>query len=257
MVAVEDYQNLLDRFKITLNFPVGAAIKLDENELTKIEAIAREPLEVALDDAVATALRRRLDLLNARGQAEDADRRVRVSADALRTQLDLNLTASLPSKSSGVQKPFKLDASEGIYSVGFDLDLPFDRRAERNDYVASLIDKEQEARAAALLEDRVTVNVRDAHRRLLRERQTLKIQEASVKLAEARVESTNLLRDAGRALTRDLLDAQAALVSAKNGFTAALINLAIARLEFFRDTGALKVADGGRWIEEPIPRQGP
>ena len=67
----------------------------------------------------------------------------------------------------------------------------------------------------------------------------------SVQLAIARVESTSLLRDAGRATTRDVLESQSALIDARNALTGSLINYTIARLRFYSDMGALDVEDDG------------
>ena len=251
VVAVEDYLSALDRLKVTLNLPVDAIIGLDEDELGKLEGLAVKPFQVAMEDAIATALDRRLDYMNSRDQADDAVRKVEVAANALRAQLDLKLTGSLPSNSDN-RRPLKFDVQDATYGAGFDLNLPFDRRAERNSYTSALINVEAEKRAASLFEDNVRIAVRDAYRQLLRERETYQIQEASVRLAEARVDSTNTLRDAGRAITRDVLESQQALIEARNSLTSALINLAIARLQFSSDTGILLVRENGRYEEDAI-----
>jgi len=255
VVAVEDYRTALDRFKITLHLPLETSIGLDEGELEKLAAGATALGEPEVEQAVATALRLRLDVMTARDQAEDASRQVRVTADALRAQLDLNVTASLPSGAGGAQVPLHFNGQNATVSAGFDLNLPFDRRAERNLYASSIIQNERQLRSESLFEDTVRATVRESHRRLAQERQTYQIQEASVRLAQARVESTNALRDAGRAETRDILDSQSALIDARNGLTSALINLTIAKLEFQSDTGTLRVESQGRMTAEPIPRE--
>ena len=47
--------------------------------------------------------------------------------------------------------------------------------------------------------------------------------------------------------TRDLLEAQDALLTAENSVTHARINYATAKLEFFRDIGLLNVRPDGLW----------
>ena len=199
-----------------------------------------------------TTVAKRLDLQTLRDEAEDARRQVRVAANALRTQLDVRASANVVSGEGTGQTPFLFRGDRIVYGAGFDLNLPFDRRAERNAYVSSLIATERAAREAALLEDQIRATVRDAHRRFLLERQTFEIQTASVRLAQERVESTNTLRDAGRAETRDVLDSQTALIDAQNSLLSALVNLAITRLEFRRDTGTLWVEPDGQHVELPI-----
>jgi outer membrane protein TolC len=56
-----------------------------------------------------------------------------------------------------------------------------------------------------------------------------------------------MLLAAGRAQSRDLLDAQDSLLSAQNDTTATLVDYMIARLTFYRDTGILQVKPDGLW----------
>ncbi len=146
----------------------------------------------------------------------------------------------------------KFDVRKGTTSAGFDLNLPFDRKAERNDYVETLIALERTKRDLSLLMDNIRLRVRDAFRRVERERQSFEIQKASVLLATERVQSTRELLQAGRAETRDLLESQSALIDAKNALTAAKVNFTIAWLEFFRDTGNLLIDEDGKWKIIPI-----
>jgi outer membrane protein TolC len=55
--------------------------------------------------------------------------------------------------------------------------------------------------------------------------------------------------EAGRAETRDLLEAQDALLNAQNSLTAARVDYRIAELEIQRDMGVLTVTDAGVWEE--------
>jgi len=56
-----------------------------------------------------------------------------------------------------------------------------------------------------------------------------------------------VLLKSGRAKTRDLLEAQDALLAAQNSLTAALIRHAIANLSFYRDVAILEVRPDGMW----------
>ena len=55
--------------------------------------------------------------------------------------------------------------------------------------------------------------------------------------------------DLGRGVTRDLLDAQADLIAARNNRTAAIVAHSIARLRYWRDMGLLHIRDDGAWDE--------
>ncbi|MBN1422113.1 MAG: TolC family protein, partial [Planctomycetes bacterium] len=134
-----------------------------------------------------------------------------------------------------------------------DLELPLDRKAERNAYRSSLIALEREKRSYREDEDSIKLAVMRAQRRLAQARRTYQIQELSLRLQERRVESTDLLLQAGRAETRDLLESQNDLLRAQNSLTQALVDYTIARLEFFRDIGVLRIGESGMWIEETLP----
>jgi hypothetical protein len=56
-----------------------------------------------------------------------------------------------------------------------------------------------------------------------------------------------LLLQYDRANTRDVLDAQEDFLKARNASTEAAIDYAIACLEFFRDTGTMKIKPDGMW----------
>jgi outer membrane protein TolC len=250
--AVERYESALDRFKITLGIPADEDITLLQTELDQLSKQPVESLRVTVDVAVASALFLRLDLKTARDEVADTERQVRVAEDGLRTQLDIAGSAGLATNSNGAQKPFKLNGGHGEYSVGFTLDLPFDRKAERNAYVAAIINHQRRRRDLSLSEDNVRLTIRDSYRRLDREVASFNIQKQSLALAEERVESMSLLLQAGLAETRDVLDAQSALNSARNAVTSALINFAIARLEFLKDAEALRVTDDGLVTALPV-----
>ena len=55
--------------------------------------------------------------------------------------------------------------------------------------------------------------------------------------------------EAGRSELRDLLEAQSALLTARNALTSAVINYRIAELQFQRDAGILKIDDNGLLVE--------
>jgi outer membrane protein TolC len=83
----------------------------------------------------------------------------------------------------------------------------------------------------------------------MRQRESRRIQAKALSVAETRVKSTTLFFEAGRIQIRDLLEAQEALVTAKNALTSAIVDYRVAELEFQRDAGLLRVDEGGLWVE--------
>ncbi len=245
--SIERYEQFLDEFKIRLSLPTEAEIELDQNELKALEKIGISEPDYSLNAATEIALLSRLDLANSMDMIDDAVRKIIVASDNLRGEL--NLVGSTAIGSAGKTNFGKLQFQEGLYEVGLEADLPFDRKAERNSYRRTLIILERFLREYDNNVDEIKLDVRQAYRQLEEEAESYYIQENSLELAEKRVESTELLLKAGRAIARDLLESQDDLLEAQNKLTDSLVSHAIAKLNFFRDIGILQVKPDGMWVQ--------
>ena len=242
--ANNDYQQLLDEFKIFLGLSPEVKISLEGKGLEKFLEKGMPEIKIAPEESLKLALEKRLDLLTAYDQLEDSKRDVDVALNALRTKLDLNL--GVESSSSAENKPtFELEKPS--YTVGVDLELPFNKVPERNAYRQALINLEREKRSVTQTKDEIKLDVLGICRDLVEAYQTYLIQDKSLKLASRRVEGTDLLLQAGRATTRDLLEAQASYLDAKNSLSSAIVNYLISYLEFLRDTELLELNEQGVW----------
>jgi outer membrane protein TolC len=283
--AQRSYESRLDAFKLQLGLPVDARVDLDESELQRLaqsreqlfgameaqavdqgpvppadapvvlETPSREdggPYELPEERAIRLALDHRLDLRTAMGRVYDAQRDVAISADDLRPDLTLLGRGSMGSRrsiGSAESDSAQLRPERGSYSVLMSLDPALERTRERNSYRFSLIDFEQQVRDLQQQEDTVKQQVRDGLRNLLESRESVRIQREAVRLAERRVDSTNLFLEAGTAQIRDVLEAQEALISARNALTAAIVQYRIGELAMQRDLGVLEVDEQGLWQE--------
>jgi len=243
--AQERYEQSLDEFKVKLVLPTEAEIELDQNELKALAEIGITQPDYTLEDAVETALVRRLDLASSKDRVDDMVRKVAVEADSLGAQLDLK--GDMTVNSTGDTDYSRLRFHDGTYTVGLEADLPLDRKSERNAYRKALITLERQHRTYENDTDNVKLGVRDAYRELNKAAKTYQIQMNSLDLAQKRVESNSLLLEAGRLTTRDLLDSQDDLLKAQNELTAALVGHIVAKLNFFRDIGILQVRPDGMW----------
>ncbi len=242
-VAQQRYQAAVDAFKVTLGLPTEADVVLDPRELTRLTA--REPAEIEFtaEDLVETALVNRLDLITACGEVVDAERQLKVAANDLLPGLDLS--ASLSAGTDGENSPLDFDAHQTDTSVGFELDLPLDRKAERNAYRSQLISLRRARRNREELRDRIVQEVRDSWRQYRRAARSYRIQERSVELAQERVKSARMRLEAGRAETQDLLDARDDLIGAQNSVARTLVDYRVARLDLARAMDILSVGPRG------------
>jgi outer membrane protein TolC len=132
---------------------------------------------------------------------------------------------------------------------GVQLDLPLNRKLERNNYRTSLITFERQLRTLSLFLDDLKNDVRADLRTLEQSRQSYDIQVRAKALADRRVESSELSLQAGRIQVRDVVDAQTAKVQAYNAATAALIDYHLARMRLLLDLGVLNTKKEKFWIE--------
>jgi outer membrane protein TolC len=242
--ANNDYQQLLDEFKIFLGLSPEVKISLEAGGLEMFLEKGISEIKVKPEESIKLALEKRLDLMTAYDQLEDSKRNVDVALNALRTKLDLNL--GVESRTPTGDKP-SWEFEEPTYTAGFNLELPLNKIPERNAYRQALINFERGKRTITQTRDEMKLDILNLCRNLEELYQTYVIQEKSLKLASRRVEGTDLLLQAGRATTRDLLDAQESYLNAKNALSSAIVNYLISYLEFLRDTETLEIDESGVW----------
>ncbi len=256
ILAVERYRNTLDQFKITLGLPVGYDIRLDETALTDLEAVGLLPVPLTDEQSFRIALERRPDLLNEVDIFEDSKRKVVVAADRLKPDLFLFADASLVSQ--GKTDYAKFDLNDYRLNGGVQLDLPLNRKLERNNYRSSIISFERQLRTLSLFLDDLKNDLRADLRTLDQSRQSYDIQVRAKALADRRVESSELSLQAGRIQVRDVVDAQTARVQAYNAATAALVDYHLTRMRLLLDLGLLKTQKERFWLdagELPKPQE--
>jgi outer membrane protein TolC len=245
ILAVKQYFELLDRFKIELGLPTDTNVDLDDADLDALLQTGINLIPISLEHAVALALENRQDLKTDKDRVADARRKVYVAENNLGPDIDMVFEATVPTEPE--TKITKFQFNEAFWNAGVDLDLALERLSERNAFRSALIVLDRTQRDYSLKVDEVKRDVREAWRTLQQTRDSYVIRKNSVDLAMRRVDSTTLLLKAGRADTRDLLESQSALVEAENALVRTLTDHTIARLDFLRDTGLLTVTDKLLW----------
>jgi outer membrane protein TolC len=243
----------LDGFKVSLGLPPDAAVELIRDAFTELIQDAKQKSEENapipdVQNTIIAALENRLDMRNAAGQVQDAQRAVVIAADALRAEISLLGSAAAGSGrslGSASAENAQLDLSKGILSGLLTIDLPIERTVERNAFRNAITDLEAAVRASQNMEDQIKLQIRGDLRDLSESRESIVTQLEAVRLAERRQNSTGLFLKAGRAEMRDIIEAEESLLSARNALTSAIINYRIAELRLQRDVGILSVTDDG------------
>lgn len=239
----------LDDFKFFLGLPIEVELSADPAELAAIAAAAGTDELPQERDAIAIALSERLDHRNVLDQFDDVRRRVVLAEDQLEGLLQLDVLANVQSEEG---KPLKYDFRDATWAAALTWRLPIDLLPERNAYRLALIGVQVAARNCQASEDSIRADLRDELRTTRTREESWEIQLRAVELAERRIESTELKQAAGRADTRDVLDAQEALLLAQNAATAALIDYTLARLALWRDMELLRIDEHGLRVDKEL-----
>ena len=284
--ASQSYEGVQESFKMKLGLPPDARLDLSdaalldlekevaqfaktdmeaydageasvEPELGKPESVDEGALKERVDAAIRVAFDNRPDFRTNIDKLEDAQRKVLVAEDALRAEITIGGSASAgEGAGSGADGNGDFKLNEARLGGLLNIDLPFERRSERDAYRNSLINLEAAVRAYQAEEDSLKESVRRNVRQLREKREQLKIQYTAVSLAEKRVANNDLLLQSGRAEMRDVLDAQAALVSAQNSLFGAIKGYRDNEMQLLKELGLLDVTVDGVWKEEGLDDYG-
>ncbi len=254
----EQYRASADQFKILIGMPVDEPLELEDIE--DIDALERQigegrfPLlqpPAAVHDeerALDAALTRRLDLLNRRGQIDDARRGVSIARNGLLPDLGWNSTLSLPSDSTHYNSE-RLSFDRAVWRSEMVLSLPLERTAERNQFRTALIDVRRAERNHQQLIEQIRAEVRAAVHRIRLEDRSLQIQMRNLEVAELRREYARIQFYDGDIGNRDLIEAEDEWTNARNRLNLAKTSRWSALLRFRIATETLVVDDDGRFEE--------
>lgn len=245
--SITRYSNALDNFKILLGLRADDRIMLDDQEMTQVAEAGMVAPDIALEDALSTALNNRLDLYTQADRIEDRGRKLDVAANSFLPGLNMVLRANVPAGNDNSLSD--LDFRLTDYSAGLELALPVDQMSERNNYRRALIDYEVAVRSYESAMDTVKLQVLDAWRAMEEAVRNYDISLTSVGINERRVEEAELRAELGIGNIQDTVDAQNDLINARTALTAAIVDHNVAKLALWRDVGLLYVHNNGQWDE--------
>ena len=247
----QTYEDMLDELKLKLAISPEQSFQLDMNELAVLKDVIKQQCSISENQAIDIALDQRLDLANFSDMVLDASRKVDVAADAIRSELNLvGYVQSYDDKQDrGIfgANPGQINQTQGQYELSLQLNLPLDRVLEKNAYRRSLVNLLRMQRDHIGLTDRVIVEARRAYQRMQESQSRYSVDRSGVDIAAKRAENSIVLLQYNRASTRDMLDAYDDLLDSKDAVSEALIDYITASLEFYRDTGVLKLKPDGNW----------
>jgi outer membrane protein TolC len=218
----------------------------------RVYLIKLPPVPYSVDEARELARNNRLDLMNQRAQVVDAWRQIEVTASALKTGLDVHVTANVATAPTS-KNPVDFRSSASQYTFGLALDTPLNRMAQRNAYRSSLIAYQASRRAFMALDDQIQLTVRADMRQLELDRANFGINRQILISAAHAVEGTRekLLVQPDPTSTLDLLSALNTLLAAKGSLISAWLSYQSDLAHLLLDTDTLQLDSRGRPYASP------
>jgi outer membrane protein len=223
-----------------------------DSELVPVGSIPVEAGKVSEQEAIAIALQTRPDLQNAKVSRETEEFRTKVARNEMLPAVSLTGSAGLEGLAPDYGNALD-DLKSGnspFWTVGVSLSLPVGNHAAKADLAAGrLRERQAETRIQSLTES-IRLDVRSAIRALETSVRQIEAARKGVALGEARLASFLKRGKVGLAVTKDILQAEADLTSARETLTAARADYQGAQTLLWKATGELLERQGIR-IEDP------
>ncbi len=223
----------------------------------RLESITLKPLSMQYEQAIQLAEANRLDWMNARAALVDAWRGIAVEGEALKTGLDLIVRGQVPTVGN---QTFAYSGETGVLRLGVQLDSPFRRLLERNNYREALIAYEQARRRYMQFEDQAGQSLRNTLRIVRLSQINFEVKRAAVRVAIAQVELARLRLNEppkpgaagaqfGATTARDLVSAVGDLLDAQNDFLNVWVAYEVVRMLLDYELGTMRLDEKGQWID--------
>ncbi len=247
--SLSDKRELTNLDQIVARLPKLQNLVIDGRSCLDIFSQKDDPnLEKLLLIAERVALENRLDLMNARAQLYDTWRQIRVSANALKGVLNVNVTNQFVTPPT-TNNPFGFLDQAKQFSLVINAELPLVRLAERNNFRQQLILYQRQRRSLQNTEDFIKNQLRVEIRQMQLFYQQYLIFERNLVLTVSQKDQAfeQIIAppqgaNAGNQAptqTLNLINAQAGVINNENSLVSTWYNFQIQRLSVYRDLGIL------------------
>jgi len=226
-------------------------LQLDgRNDITTADLPLRELYQLSEDELVKRALTRP-DIKELRRTLEIYELQTRVNGNNIKPDLKLLASAGIAGKDRTFPRDMEnLGTFDSPYwSIGLNFSYPFGNRAAENDYRKSRLKTEQTALQIKSLEESATKDVRAAIRGVTTGYKQIEVTERGRAYAEERLKAFIKKNEVGLATTKDVLDVENDMATAKNNHIIALVDYNNAITQLWQVTGELLEREGIQIVE--------
>ncbi len=210
----------------------------------------KDSYQVSESESLKHALNRP-DIKEQKRSLEIAELQTRVFNNRIKPDLALIAGASLTgldrSYSRNLEKVGSFDSP--VWNIGLNLSYPLGNNAAENDYRKSRLKTEQTALQIRSLEESVANDVKNAIRTIGSSYKQIEVTERGRAFAEERLRAFVRKNEVGLATTKDVLDVENDLATAKSNQITAVVSYANAVTRLWQVTGELLEREGIRVVE--------
>jgi len=192
-----------------------------------------------MEEAVKTALARRLDLQSAAAGMDESARTIAYTRNQLRPQFDASLALTRRETADSLPSSFGLDNFK--FATFFTIAMPVDRTPQIIEYQNALIERDRRNRDLEMLRKRIAADVKRLLRETGRMTERLRVAEETVRISRQEVEVAQFRYDRGLSNNLDVVAAEGGLLQSESRRVGALADLALARLQLRGTLGILDV----------------
>lgn len=227
-------------------------LQVDGNvsDVRTLDLPTREPFAASEDEAIRKAMTRP-DIREQKHNLEIAELQTRVFNRKTLADLALTASASMTGLDSTYQrnldKTFTYDYP--VWSIGLNFSYPLGNSAADNDYRKSRLKTEQIALQIRSLEGGAANEVRSAIRGITTGFKQIEVADRGRVFAEERLRAFIRKNEVGLATTKDVLDVENDLATAKNNQIKAVVDYANSLTRYWQVTGELLEREGIRVVE--------
>lgn len=230
---------------------VKLLLQLDSvSDIQTTDLPTREKLVVSEQNAISKALLRP-DIREQKRNLESSDLQTRVTSNRLRPDLSLIASAGITGDGNSYQKNFETMTTfdHPVWSIGINLSYPFGNNAAENDYRKSRLKSEQLALQIKSLEENAANEVRASLRSVETGYKQLEVADRGRTFAEERLRAFMRKNEVGLATTKDVLDVENDLATAKINQLTAVVAYNNSITNFWKVTGELLEREGITVVE--------
>ena len=228
---------------------------------TRLHAVTLVSVRVTPETAFQVALARRPDWMNAKASLVDTWRLIEFNANALKSNLSVNVTGDVGTKGNN---PLNFDDANGTLRAGVQFDAPLTRLIERNQYRQSLIDYQQARRSLMAQRDEIHRGLRARLRQIHLDQFNLELRRLAVDVAITQTDIARLklaepekpvgdgkaaAPSASPTVARDLVDAWLNLQQSQATFISVWGDYEIQRRLLDFDLGTMSLDERGLWTD--------